>query len=60
MVGGVYLDNEVVHYNTVKGGAEGGFQLVLALHFAQDRAQGQAVAKGELSLPAAVQRKSGP
>ena len=55
-----YLDSQVIHNNTVKGRSEGSLQLVAALPFGQDGAQGQAVAKGELGLPAAIQGESGP
>ena len=55
-----YLDSQVIHNNTVKGRGEERLQLVAALAFGQDGAQGQAVAEGEFSLPAAIQGKSGP
>ena len=55
-----YLDSQVIHNNTIKGRGERGFQLVAALPFSQDGAQGQAVAEGELSLPAAIQGEPRP
>ena len=55
-----YLNSQVIHNNTIEGRGEGSLQLVAALSFGQDGAQGQAVAKGEFSLPAAIQGESGP
>ena len=55
-----HLDGEIINDDIVKGAAEQGLQLYGALAFCHDGAQRKAVAKGELGLPAAVQREPGP
>ena len=55
-----HLDGEIINDDIVKGAAEQGLELYCALAFCHDGVQWEAVAKGELGLPAAVQREPGP